>query len=68
MQADPAEWTNLIGTPGIEEIVASHKKWLPKIDVPPAAGSAHRVLTYDPRSDEAEWEGKTVKRSDPIPQ
>jgi hypothetical protein len=48
--------------------VAWHKKWLPQIDLPPAAGSAHRVLTYDPNSDEAEWEGKTVKRSDPIPQ
>ena len=68
MHADPSEWTNLIGRPGMEEVVASHSKWLPKIDVPPAAGSAHRVLTYDPNSDEAVWEGKTVKRSDPIPQ
>ena len=68
MQADPAEWTNLIGSKGTDEVVAWHKKWLPQIDVPPAAGSAHRVLTYDPNSDEAEWEGKTVKRSDPIPQ
>lgn len=27
-----------------------------------------RVLTYDKSTDEAVWEGKTVRRSDPIPQ
>jgi hypothetical protein len=41
---------------------------LPKIDRPPAPGSAHRVLTYDKATDEAVWEGTTVRRSDPIPQ
>jgi broad specificity phosphatase PhoE len=50
------------------EIIAEHKKWLPKIDVPPAPNSASRVLTYDKATDEAVWEGKTVKRGDPIPQ
>ena len=34
----------------------------------PAPGSAHRVLTYDPASDEAIWEGTVVRRGDPIPE
>ncbi len=34
----------------------------------PRPNSASRVLTYDKATDEAVWEGKTVKRSDPIPQ
>jgi len=38
------------------------------VDVPPAPGSARRVLTYDKATDEAAWEGKPVKRSDPIPE
>ncbi len=68
MISDPNEWTNLAGKPEHASVIAEHKKWLPKIDVPPAPGSANRILTYSPASDEAVWEGKTVKRSDPIPQ
>jgi hypothetical protein len=41
---------------------------LPKIDLNPAPNSANRVLTYDKATDEAVWEGKTVRRNDPIPQ
>jgi len=66
MQKDPEEWDNLAGKPEYAEVIAEHKKWLPKIDVPPAPNSASRVLTYDKATDEAVWEGKTVKRSDPI--
>lgn len=33
-----------------------------------ATQSAHRILTYDPATDEALWEGTVVRRSDPIPQ
>ena len=68
MQSDPHEWTNLAGRPEFAAVIAEHRKWLPKIDVPPAPGSASRVLTYDKATDEAVWEGKTVKRSDPIPE
>ena len=66
--ADPREWTNLIGRPEFATVVAEHRKWLPKVDLPPAPGSANRVLTYDRKTDEAVWEGKTVRRGDPIPQ
>jgi len=68
MQSDPNEWTNLAGITEFAAIIAEHKKWLPKIDRPPAPKSASRVLTYDKATDEAVWEGKTVKRGDPIPE
>ncbi|QDT54059.1 Choline-sulfatase [Caulifigura coniformis] len=67
-QSDPNEWTNLAGRAEYASVVAEHRQWLPKIDLPPAPRSASRVLTYDRSTDEAIWEGKTVRRSDPIPQ
>lgn len=33
---DPNEWTNLAGTPEAADIVASHRKWLPASEAPPA--------------------------------
>lgn len=68
LKNDPHEWTNLAADPKNAEITAQHRRWIPKIDVPPAPNSAHRVLTYDKATDEAIWEGKTVRRSDPIPE
>ena len=68
MRTDPDEWTNLADQSRFAEVIEEHRAWLPKIDRPPAPGSAHRVLTYDPDRDEAVWEGKKVLREDPIPQ
>lgn len=68
LQNDPHEWDNLAGQPQYAEIIAEHRKWLPEKDVPPAPGSAHRVLTYDRETDTAIWEGTPVLRKDPIPQ
>ena len=68
LRADPHEWTNLAEKRELAAVIAEHRRWLPKIDVAPAKGSEHRVLTYDSDSDEAVWEGKTVRRSDPIPE
>jgi choline-sulfatase len=68
MQVDPNEWTNVVSKAEHAAVIAGHKKWLPKIDRPPAPGSAQRVLAYDAATDEAVWEGQTVKRTDPIPQ
>jgi arylsulfatase A-like enzyme len=68
LHADPHEWKNLATNPEHAEVLAAHRRWLPKIDVPPAPGSQHRVLTYDKATDEAIWEGKTVRRNDPIPE
>jgi arylsulfatase A-like enzyme len=68
MIADPLEWHNLAGKPGHETVIAEHKAWLPKPDLPPAAHSASRILTFDPATDTAVWDGKPVKRTDPIPE
>jgi arylsulfatase A-like enzyme len=68
MEKDPREWTNLIGDPKLASVVAEHRRWLPKVDLPPAAGSASRVLTYDSDRDEAIWEDQPVRRTDPIPE
>ena len=68
MQQDPHEWTNLAKDSRFAERIAEHRKWLPKQDAPLAKGSASRILTYDPVSDEAVWEERiTIRRADPIP-
>ncbi|HEY1083139.1 MAG TPA: sulfatase-like hydrolase/transferase, partial [Prosthecobacter sp.] len=68
LKKDPQEATNLAGNPAFAEAIENHRRWLPKVDVPPAPNSASRVLTYDKATDEAVWEGKVVRRSDPIPE
>jgi arylsulfatase A-like enzyme len=68
MVADPREWHNLATKTEHAAVIAEHKKWLPKIDLPPTLGSAKRVLTYDAKTDTAVWDGKPVKRTDPIPE
>ena len=68
LQADPHEWKNLATAPAVADVLAAHRRWLPTIDRPPAPGSAHRVLTYAPATDEAVWEGTVVRRTDPIPE
>jgi choline-sulfatase len=68
MMNDPNEWYNLVSKPEMSSVVAEHKKWLPKIDLPPAPNSASRVLTYNKSTDEAVWEGKEIHRDDPIPE
>ncbi len=68
MELDPNEWHNLAAKTEHAGILVEHRKWLPKIDRPPAPGSANRILTYDKATDEAVWEGKSVRRSDPIPE
>ncbi len=68
MRTDPHEWSNLAANEEYATVIAEHQKWLPKIDLGPAVGSAHRVLTYDKATDTAIWEGMTIHRQDPIPQ
>jgi arylsulfatase A-like enzyme len=65
---DPNEWTNLAAQPGQAARIAEHRRWLPAIDRSPAPGSASRVLTYDPATDVAVWEGVPMRRGDPIPE
>jgi hypothetical protein len=67
-RADPSEWTNLAVNPQHAAIITEHRRWLPKIDVPLAANSSNRVLTYDKMTDEAVWEGNLFHRSDSLPE
>jgi arylsulfatase A-like enzyme len=64
---DPNEFTNLASLAEYQETVQAHRSWLPSVDLPPAAGSKHRVLTYDAETDVAVWEGQPIRRPDPIP-
>jgi arylsulfatase A-like enzyme len=65
--ADPNEWTNLAGKPELAEVKRGLARWLPKAERPHAPGSAHRILTYDPKTGAVTWEGKPVRPEDPIP-
>jgi arylsulfatase A-like enzyme len=67
MRNDPHEWTNLAAEPQHRDTIDDLRLWLPKVDAPPAPGSAQRILTYDRARDEATWEGQKVLRTDPIP-
>lgn len=70
MQNDPHEWNNLAQNPEYASVLAEHRKWLPKTEALPAPGSetGGRLLTYDPDSDTAVWQGKTtIHRTDPVP-
>jgi len=64
MQADPHEWDNLAGQARYESIKRDLARWIPKVDRPPAPGSAHRILTYDPATGRAVWEGKPIVAAD----
>jgi arylsulfatase A-like enzyme len=64
---DPHEWTNLAKDWRFVAKKLELAKWLPKTDVPPAPGSAHRVLTYDAKTGEVTWEGKRIDKSAPLP-
>jgi arylsulfatase A-like enzyme len=68
LRSDPDEWHNVALDSSNTAVLQQHRRWLPTIDRPPAAGSANRVLTYDPATDEAVWEGEVVRRRDPVPQ
>lgn len=68
LETDQHEWQNRINDPELADVVAEHRRWLPRTEAVHAPGSQHRILTYDPKTDTAVWEGQPVKRTDPIPQ
>lgn len=59
MQNDPNEWKNLAKDPRLVTVLEDHRKWLPKVDVPAAPGSASRVLTKGENGLWI-WEGKAI--------
>jgi len=68
LASDPHEWDNLAGRPESKPILSELRRWIPQKEAPPAKNSAHRLLTYDKTTDEANWEGQTIQRTDPIPE
>ncbi len=58
MRADPNEWHNLAQDPQLAGVKRDLAQWLPKVNLPPAPGSAHRILT---QTDGVWfWEGKRI--------
>lgn len=68
LRKDLNEWTNLAKRPEYASVKMDLARWLPKVDKPAVPGSAHRVLTFDPKTGAITWEGKPVKANDPIPE
>ena len=66
-KSDPNEWANLAGDAKSAPVLKEHRRWLPKTDVPAASGSQHRVLSYDPKSKTALWEGRPIVPSEKDP-
>jgi hypothetical protein len=60
MMADPAEWKNLADDSTFAAAKREMADWLPKVDRPPVPRSASRILTYDPATKVAIWEGKQI--------
>jgi len=68
VQADPHEWHNLANRGDLAEVKRTVARWLPGTNLPPAPGSEQRILTYDPATRIATWEGKIIGPQDPIPE
>ena len=61
-QNDPNEWTNLAGKTGFAKIKAELARWLPKLNTPPVAGSAARLLIKE--NGIWMWEGKPIRKEE----
>ena len=66
MKNDPNEWTNLAGDETYAEVIAEHRKYVPKNDKPPAPDSAARILIYE--DGKVNWEGEDIPEGAPIPE
>ena len=66
MKTDPNEWKNLAGDNKYADVIAEHRRWIPK-SVQPAPGSAKRILLYG-ENGSVNWEGDDVAPEDPIPE
>lgn len=58
MRTDPNEWTNLATDTRYAGVIREHAQWLPKVNAPPAPGSAHRILVQE--NGQWLWEGKPI--------
>jgi choline-sulfatase len=62
---DPNEWYNLARDPRYSKVIAEHRRWLPKVNAPPAPGSAARLLVNE--NGVWVWEGKPIRKEDKEP-
>ncbi len=63
-QNDPNEWKNLSSDVKFKKVMDDLKKWLPKMNLQLAPGSAHRIL--EQKNGIWYWEGKEINNSDLI--
>lgn len=59
---DPNEWTNLARDKRYARVIAEHARWLPKLNLPPVAGSAARLLVQE--NGVWMWEGKPIRKEE----
>jgi arylsulfatase A-like enzyme len=64
-RTDPHEWTNLAKDPRHAEVIREHARWLPKVNAPPAPGSAARLLVQV--NGVWFWEGKPIIPAEKVP-
>ena len=68
MVEDPNEWTNLASRPEHFQIIQEHRRWIPKVNRKPVAGSRDRILLYEAATGQTNWEGKDILPNSPIPE
>jgi arylsulfatase A-like enzyme len=61
LATDPQEWTNRAADPALADVKRSLADALPKVDVPAAPGSAHRILERDSKTGDWTWEGAPIR-------
>jgi arylsulfatase A-like enzyme len=62
---DPNEWTNLARNPRYAKVIAEGRRWLPKVNASPVAGSAGRLLINE--NGVWMWEGRPIRNEDKEP-
>lgn len=68
MRADPSEWRNLAGVSQYAEVQSELCRWIPPVSQRPAAGSEHRILTFETATGVVTWEGDQILPGTPIPE
>ncbi len=64
-RTDPNEWKNLAGERRYAALIREHRRWLPKVDLPPVRGSAHRLLVRE--NGVWMWQGQPIRPEEKEP-
>lgn len=68
LSIDPNEWRNLAQEHALAAVKQELAAWLPTVNLPPAPGSAYRILRHDTTTGLTTWEGKPIQPTDSIPE